>query len=61
MMQDNIKKREAIQTGVNINIKMMTFAAERGWWRDVENAIRIIDTLLSYYERSIGAVKIETK
>jgi len=50
--------KQAVECGVNVNIRGMERAIQQKSWTDATNSMLVIDSLLRAYERSIGAVRI---
>jgi hypothetical protein len=54
-----VSTRTTIEYAVRANIKVMERAAAASMWSAVENASRVIESLLRVYERMVGAERIE--
>jgi len=50
--------KQAVEAGVNINIRAMERAVERRAWSEATNSMLVIESLLKSYERTVGAVRI---
>jgi len=53
-----MNEKQLVETAIGMNCKSMFSASIRGDWMMVENLRRINDSMISAYEKAIGAMRV---